>query len=229
MKKIYLFILLAVVSGCSSTPKSAVDISKVGEEEVLQTYGKHDDLKKAEPFKIDDHMVTATAMATIPADNGRPEAAIKIAQASARAEVAKSIENKLENYLQVASENASADTQELHELITEVSKLTANELKPGKVYYEKVKVYGDSGLPRTEYRAWAMVQMDEGQFKRHVVDSLRRQEGKMGLSAEFHKSVKQNWNKLINGDEQSNPTQAQEKPVDERKPASTNEPKQDAH
>lgn len=210
--KIALLSILLFVSACSSTPKSLVDLSRVGEEDILQTYGKYDEIKKADQFKMEDRIVTATAMTTISADGGRPEAAVKIAQASARATIAKTIENKLESFLQVANENSSIDSQEMHELITEVSKLTANELKPGKTYYEKVRVYGDSGLPHTEYRAWAQMSMEEAQFKHQVVDSMRRQEGKLGLSEEFHKSVAKNWDKML--------TEETPKPVDERKPAS---------
>lgn len=222
MKKKYLMIVLGFIvtgTGCSSAPKSIVDMSKVGEEEVIQTYGKHDELKKADQFKIEDHLVTATGMATIPADSGRPEAAVKLAQASAKSTLAKTIETKLESYLEIASENTSQDSQEMRELVTEVSKLTANELKPGKTYYEKVKTYGSNGVPSLEYRAWSQIEMSEDQFKRHLVDSIRRQEGKIGLSSEFHKSVSEHWNKMLNSDE-SKPSEAQAKQTDDRKPAS---------
>lgn len=208
--RIALLSILLFANACSSVPKTSIDLSKIGEEEVLKTYGK-DDIKHSDQFKVENHLVVATGMSTISADNGRPEAAIKIAQASAKGIVAGTIESKLERFLQVASENSSQDSQEMRELISEVSKLTTNELKLGKTYYEKVKVYASNGIPSLEYRAWAEVSMTEEQMKRHIIDSIRKQSGRMGMSEEFHKSVSQNWDKMLSKDD---------KPAEERKPAS---------
>lgn len=217
---------LAIV-GCSSGTKSVVQVDRIGEEEVLQTYGKHDDLKEAPQFVVDGRTVRAIAMSTINGDSGRPESAIKIAQASARSLVAKTVENKLESHFSAGMEGTSLDATEVRELITESVKMVATDWRIGPTYYERVKIYGDSGVPRTEIRAWAQIELEEQVFKKHVIDSLRRQEGRMGVSAEFHKSVSDHWQKLISGDTPKN-AEAQSKPVGERKPASVEESNKDA-
>lgn len=222
MNKKYLMVVLGMMmlgAGCSSAPKT-VDLENVGKEEVLKKYGKNDELKEVDQFLIESGVVKATGMATIAADAGRPESAIKIAQANARAIVAKNIQTKLSAFFSVASENTSVDSTEVRELITESTKLIGTEWKIGPTYYERVKIISDNGVPRTEIRAWSQILLDEQIFKKHVIESLRQQEGKMGVSAEFHKSVSKNWEKLIGNDVEAKDEDAR-KPASESKPEST--------
>ena len=106
MKHFILFLPMVMLSACSSAPKNdgnTVDLSRIGQEEILQKYGKDDSLKSADPFVVKSGVVTATAMVTIPGDH-RPEAGIKMAQAQGTATLATTVERRIETALQVSSD-----------------------------------------------------------------------------------------------------------------------------
>jgi|GEM_PF-5575748 len=211
--------IAGTLAACSSTPTSVVDLKHIGEEEVIQTYGKDDSLKQAQPFLVESGMVVSTGFVSMNSDGNRPEAAIKMAQIHARAELAKSISVKIENFAQLADEGTSAESVQLRSIATETAKLTANELRPGKVYYEKVRVVSDSGVPRSEIRAWAQVEIPENSFRRHVMDAIRGQAGKTSFSKEFAATVDSNWKKILGSDQAKDATAKVEAPA-EHKPAS---------
>src|SRR5258708_6111150 len=138
--KLSFFVFALAVAGCSSAPKStSVNLDNIGKEEVIQKFGKDELLKSAEPFVVQGGVVIATSFVTIPSDH-RPEAGIKMAQVRGVGTLATTVERRIETALQVSSESTSADAVQMRELIAESSKITANEFKPGRVYYEKVKV-----------------------------------------------------------------------------------------
>ncbi len=220
MKSVYAILpAICLIAACSSAPKSGIDLEHVGKEEIIQTYGKDDSLKEAHSFKVDGGIVTATAMATISGDSGRQEAAIKSAQLRAKAVLAQSISEKLNSYNQFATEGTGYDASQLRELIEESSRLTANEFKLGHTYVERVKIISDSGIPRTELRAWAAVHLDETAYKRLVLDSIRRQQGKATFSEQFAKTVDRNWSKMLSEDEKAQVVTFDKQP-EERKPTS---------
>jgi hypothetical protein len=191
----YFLCLVFTLSACSSTPRTAIDLDHIGDEKIIQTFGKDDSLKSAQPFRLDGHRYVSTGFTSIPGDH-RPEAAIKLATASARAMIGKTISSRLEAFQQSTSEG-TADSLQLREVITESSKLDTSEWQPGKVYYEKVKVVSESGVPRLEYRVWAEVTIDEDTFKHEVLDSLRNRQSKTKTSQAFQQAVDKNFNKLL--------------------------------
>lgn len=204
--KITFTIGILFLTACSSTPKNdgnTIDLSHIGQEEVLQKFGKDDSLKTADPFVVSGGMVRATSMVTIPGDH-RPEAGLKMAQAQATATLATTVEKKIETALQVASEDTSQSTVQMRDLIAQSSNLVANDFRPGRTYYEKVRVIGDNGVPHTEIRCWAETVAEEAVFKRHLIDSIRKHEGKASLSAEMSKAVDAQWSR-ITGTDNRNP------------------------
>ncbi len=218
-KTIVLAGVLAIAVGCSSAPKSVVDTDHIGQETVLQEHGDSS-LKNAEPFKIDGGYAVATSQSTLAADGTRLEAATKLAQMRSRAELAHTISVKLESYNQVASEDGSIGSQTMHEIIGTTSKLTAQEFVPGKIYYEKVKVISDSGVPRTEYRVWAEMKLNEAAYKRQVLSAIRDQDGKgPGFSQQFAKQVSDHFDRMLSPETPVKQT-AEAIGTDSRKPAS---------
>ena len=144
-------------------------------------------------------------MVTIPGDH-RAEAGLKMAQAQATATLATTVERRIETALQIASETTSSDAVQMRDLIAQSSNLVANEFRPGKTYYEKVRVIGDNGVPRTEYHIWATMVSDEASFKRHIIDSMRKRDGKASLSSQMSASVDKQWARITgNADETRNP------------------------
>lgn len=212
MRKIILSFAWLTLAACSSAPKNdgnTIDLSRIGQEEVLQKYGKDDSLKSADPFVVKSGVVTATAMVTIPGDH-RPEAGIKMAQAQGTATLATTVERRIETALQVSSETTSSDAVQMRDLIAQSSNLVANEFKPGHTYYEKIRVIGDNGVPRTEYRIWAEMVSDEASFKRHIIDSMRKRDGKASMSAEMAKAVDKQWSRITGGNDDRNPAKQDE-------------------
>lgn len=214
--KIALFLIVAL-AGCSSTQKSVVEVDRIGEEEILSSQGDKG-LIDQEPFKVESGMVYATAMVSSPADGYRQEALVTMAQARCRATVAKVIQAKLESFLQSSNQNAAFDSSDMRELITEVSKVTANDWRPtGKPFIQKVKVFSDSGVPRTEYRVWAKLSLSEGTMRSQILRAMREQEGKTAMTEDFAKSVSKHWDAVLNASE----------PKQERRAASMEEVEED--
>lgn len=194
------------LTACSSVPKNdgnTIDLSHIGQEDVLQKYGKDDSLKTADPFVVSGGIVRATAMTTVPGDH-RQEACVKMAQAQATAIISTTVEKKIETALQIASEDSSQSSVQMRDLIAQSSSLVANDFRPGKTYVERVRVIGDNGVPKTEFRCWAETVAEEAVFKRHLIDSIRKQEGKASMSAEMSKAVDAQWSR-ITGTENRNP------------------------
>jgi hypothetical protein len=132
----------------------------------------------------------------IPGDH-RLDAAYRIAQNNAAAGMSSAIERKLEFMFQNAEEGTSIDARQARFIGAEVSRLVSNSLRPGKRYWEKVVHFSDYGARETKYRVFATVEMPESDFKKAIVDALRRREGKAGLSAEFTDKVNEEWNRIM--------------------------------
>lgn len=197
MKTIILTLGMLGITACSSSSVKEPDLSHIGEEEVIQTYGKDDSLKGAQPFRVDGGNIVSTGFVSFSADGNRAEAGIKMAQMNARADMARAIENKIENFAQLAEEGVSIDNAQLRSITSEISKLTANDIRPRNVYYEKVRVISDAGTPRTEYRIWAEAIVSESAFKQHIARALRGETRKPTFSKAFQEAVDQNWKKVV--------------------------------
>lgn len=200
--KTTLAIGILFLTACSSTPKidgNTIDLSRIGQEEVLQKYGSNESLKTADPFVVSGGIVRATAMTTAPGDH-RQEACVKMAQAQATATLSTTVEKKIESALQVATEDSSQSSVQMRDLIAQSSNLVANDFRPGKTYAEKVRVIGENGVPRSEFRCWAETVAEEAVFKRHLIDSIRKHEGKASMSAEMADAVNKQWSRITEND-----------------------------
>lgn len=198
MKTIAMILCLLGISACSSTSTiKEPDLSKIGQENVIQTYGKDDSLKTAQPFSVDGGIIVSTGFVSFAADGNRPEAGIHMAQMRARADLTKAITLKIEHFAQLAEEGTSADSAQIRSITTEVSKLNANDIRPRKVYYEKIRIISDSGTPRTEYRIWAEATLSEFAFKEHIARALRGESGKPAFSKSFQEVVDKNFEKIV--------------------------------
>jgi hypothetical protein len=198
MKYLIFIFTTVTLSACSSAPRNGPDYSHVGEESVIQTQGD-ESLKNALPFRLDGNTYISTAFVTIPGDH-LVSSGIKMAQASARSLISKTVSAKLSNYIQVSTEGTSGDTQNLREVIDESSSLIANRWLPGKTLVLKVKVIGDNGIPRTENRIYAEMTIESAEFHHQVVESIRSQQTANKASVAFSQAVDRNFQKLIGDD-----------------------------
>lgn len=209
MKQFLLILPLILFSACSSGPKNdgnTIDLSKIGHEDLLQKYGENDSLKEADPFVVSNGIVRATAMMTVPGDH-RQEACQKMAQVQATSILVSTVQRRIENTIQLATEDSSS--VQMRDLIAQSSNLVVNDFRPGKIYAEKVRVIGENGVPRSEFRCWAETVAKEAVFKRHLIESIRKQEGKHSMSAEMSKAVDAQWSR-ITGTENRQPAKQDE-------------------
>lgn len=183
---------------CSSAPRTAEN----SEDRVLS---RIDDLssrpgwlKEGEPFRVDGGAVSSLGSTKIPSDH-RVEAAFRIAENNAKANICNAIEQRLEMVLQNAEEGTAQDTAQARYIGAEACKITTSSIRTQKRYWEKVATTKDSGERVTEYHVFASVQMPESDFKRAVMDAIRAQQGKGSISADFGKKVDQQWDRFVEG------------------------------
>lgn len=199
MKKIiFLIPMIGLITNCSSTPKQATP-----ENTADAVVSRIDDLSKrpewvreGEPFKVKDGIVYSLGATTIPGDN-RVEAAYRVAENNAKAAIAGAIEQRLEFIFQNAEEGTSMDATQARYIGAEASNIVTSSIRSGQRYWEKVATTKDSGDRVTQYKVFALVSMPEADFKKAIIDAMRKKQGKGGLSAEFANKVDKQWDRFV--------------------------------
>ncbi len=200
MKKLTFMILILTVAGCSSTPKSSSPESMP--DKVLSRINdmsrRPEWLHEDRPFEVKDGVVTSLGQTTIPGSD-RVEAAYNISDNNAKGAICSTIESRLEVVLQNAEEGTSIDSNQVRRIGAEACKITTSSIRPGTRYWEKVAMSTDSGERVTRYKVFSTVTMPETEFKRAVMNAVRKQEGKGGLSQDFSKKVDEHWDSFVKG------------------------------
>lgn len=190
-----------LMTGCSG-PQYRPQTSEDTPDKVVSRIDNMSDrpsyVKESQPFVIENGVVTSLGQTTIPGSGHRVEAAYRIAQNNAKAAIAGAIESRLSFVFQQATEGTEIGTDQARFIGAEASELTANYIRPGYIYWEKVATTLDSGSRVAQYRVFATVQVPEADFKRSVMDAARKAAGKGGLSADFAKKVDDHWNNFVN-------------------------------
>lgn len=200
MKQLFLLLFLPLgFVACSTGPVSRPNTSEAEPDKVLSRIDDMKErptwLKESEPFKIQSGEVTSLGSTVIPVDH-RVEAAYRIAENNAKGAIAGAIEQKLDFIFQNAEEGTSVDATQARYIGAEASKLVTSSIRPGKRYWEKVASTTDGGQRMTSYKVFATVSMPEADFKRAVMDAVRKAQGKGGLSADFAKKVDAHWDQF---------------------------------
>lgn len=192
--KITICSTILILSACSSTPKSTTPESMPDQvlSRINDLSSRPSWLLEDKPFEIKDGIVTSLGQATIPGSD-RVEAAFNIADNNAKGAICSSIESRLEMIFQNAEEGTAIDSTQARRIGAEACKITTSSIRPGTRYWEKVAMSTDSGERVTRYKVFSTVTMPETDFKRAVMNAIRKQEGKGGLSQEFAKKVDEHW------------------------------------
>ncbi len=205
MKFIFQFRFVAIVftlllaEACTTPAKSPESQPDVVLSRIDGLEKRPEWLKESEPFKIANGNVIALGSTTIPADN-RVEAGYRIAENNGKGAIASAIESRLEFVFQNAEEGTGMDNTQARYIGAEASKLVTSSLRQDKRYYEKVAMTQDDGSRVTKYRIFTTVVMPEADFKRAVLEAIKRSQGS-GLSESFAKKVDQQWDKFVNGEQ----------------------------
>ena len=188
-----------ILSGCGSTPKNA-PLSEIQEDKVVSRIdglsSRPSWVKESAPFSISSGKVISLGQTTILGDN-RVEAAFKIAENNAKRNISNAIEQKLSFVFQNAEEGTDIDSNQVQSISGEVSRMTTSSIRPENYYWEKVATTLDSGERVTQYKVFASVSMPEQEFKKAVLNAIKKRQGKGGISKDFAKKVDKEWDRLV--------------------------------
>lgn len=204
MKLIIALFLFALLQSCStSTKTNPENIADVVISRIDELSARPDWVSESEPFKVKNGIVYSLGSTVIPGDH-RIEAAYRIAENNAKALIVNSIQQRLEFVFQNAEEGTAIDSTQARYLGAEASSIISSSMQQSKRYWEKVATTRDNGDRVTQFRVFSLVTMPEPEFKKAIIDSLRKQQGKAGLSAEFAKKVDAQWDKFTEARTPSN-------------------------
>lgn len=200
-KLIITAISVCVLNGCSSAPKSTLPEAMPDKvlSRINEMSSRPDWLNESKPFDIKDGSVLSLGQTTIPGSD-RVEAAYAIADNNAKGAICSAIESRLEVIFQNAEEGTAIDSTQARRISAEACKITTSSIRPGNRYWEKVAMSTDSGERMTRYKVFATVTMPEAEFKRAVMNAIRKAEGKGGLSQDFAKTVDNHWDSFVKGE-----------------------------
>lgn len=155
-------------------------------------------LHEDRPFEVKDGVVTSLGQTTIPGSD-RVEAAYNITDNNAKGAICSAIESRLDVIFQNAEEGTAIDSTQARRISADACKVTTSAIRPGTRYWEKIAMTTDSGERVTRYKVFSTVTMPETDFKRAVMNAVRKQEGKGGLSQDFSKKVDEHWGSFVKG------------------------------
>lgn len=193
-------IAILLLNGCSSTP--TLTSPEAVPDKVLSRINDMSSrpgwLNEEKPFEIQNGSVVSLGQTTIPGDN-RVEAAYAIADNNAKGAICSAIESRLDFIFQSAEEGTDIDSTQVRRIGAEACKITTSSIRPGSRYWEKMALSTDSGQRVTRYKVFATVTMPETDFKRAVLNAIKKHEGKGGLSQDFSKKVDDHWDQFVKG------------------------------
>lgn len=195
--------MFAVLSACSSAPKSGVEYA--GREEVLSRIDELGSrpswVTESEPFRVESGKVMSLGMTTVAADNVNLPAVYRISDSNGKAAISHAIEQRLEYVFQQGDQGTEIGANQVQFIATEGSKLTSSSLRATKHYWEKIRQVQENGQVALRMRVFSLVEMPEIDFRTALVDTARRAQGKAGVSQEFAKKLDERWTQFVAGDQ----------------------------
>lgn len=194
MKKIALFIATAMLVGCAGT-----GVKGYKKNEVLETLNGQDKpswANEGQPFQISDDKVQAVGVTYIRGDE-RPEAGSRISAHNAKAQIARSIETRLESIFQQAEEGNSFDSTQAKYIGSEVTKLTTNSVREESMYWERFAQSEEDGSRVIRYRIYSLVTMPKADFERAIREAIAGASKRGKLSKSFQEKVDRHFDHLI--------------------------------
>ena len=184
MNKLCLVILPIAMSACASAPQ--IGSRTIEKDETLSTLNDSSQpswANEGKPFYVDGQTAYSVGVTTM-YGNERPEAGMRIAENTSRANFAKTISNKMEVYFQSAEENGSLGGTSAHYLGSEVSTLTTHSLKVESYWYKRYASTQEDGR-HIYYRIYALTSMPVKDVQAAMDEALSGKVNEHSLSAEF--------------------------------------------
>jgi hypothetical protein len=194
---VYMCLPIVCCQACSSTPS----VKGFQADETLSTLNDRSQPSWADesvPFGVRDGKAFSVGVATLRGSD-RPEAGFRIAENNARANFAKTIENRMEFIFQSAEENAGIDSNQAHYIGSEVSRLTSHAMKVEGQYWKRFAQSDEDGTRRIYYKVYSLVTMPEDRLKKAVDDAIAGRVPEKKLSQGFQAKVDQQWDRFVEG------------------------------
>ena len=191
-----LFIIGTLISGCSSPTMKGYE-----KDETLSTLNdssQPDWADESHPFVFRAGKAYSLGVTTLRGDE-RPEAGERISENNARANISKTIEDRMEFIFQNAEENASLDSTQAHYIGSEVSSLTSHSIKLEGNWYKRFAQSQDDGSRRIFYKIYSLVSIPEDDLKRAINDSISGKVAQHKLSDDFQAKVNSQWDRFVEG------------------------------
>ena len=192
-------VTVTLLTACSSTP--TVNGVKYEKDEVLATSGDKPMPSWAEdgelkPFIFKDGKFLSVGVTTIPGSD-RPDAGLRIAENNARSNFAKGIENKLEFIFQNAEENTGFNSTQAKFIGSEMSSMNSHGMNLEGHFWKRIVQSQEDGSKKILYKLYALVSMNESDFKQAMYAAIHKGESQNQLSDKFQKQVDAQWDHLL--------------------------------
>ncbi len=196
MEKLLGFCILfsLMIAGCSSSPKSDQSIKVIGRIDGLNERPSW--VTESEPFKIESGKVLVLGKHTISSGQNH-EQSFRAADLNAKSQIAQAIEQRIQVAFQNAEEGMDNASQARFTGMIATDVLTTSAMRSSKRYWEKYVPYGASDSRDEKIDSFVLIEMPEADFKRSVLNAMRKQEGKGSISTDFSKKVDQQWNTIM--------------------------------
>lgn len=196
MKQLIVFSLAVFLfQACSSAPT----VKGYQKDEVLSTLNGKDQpdwADESNPFVVRSGKVYSVGVTTLRGSD-RPEAGFRIAESNARANFAKTIENRMEFIFQNSEENAAMDSTQARYIGSEVSSLTSHSMRIEGYWYKRYAESQDDGSRQILYKIYSLVTMPEDDLKKAVSDAIAGKVAEHKLSEDFQQKVNNQWDRFV--------------------------------
>lgn len=139
-------------------------------------------------YKEDGGLVYSLGTATIQGDQNI-DAGFRIAEINAKANISKSIDQKMDFIFQHAEEGLEINNSIVRTLSAEASRLTTSGVIISNKYWEKIVTYDSLRNPKMFYKLYVRVSLKESQFENAIEKAIKGENKQVKLSKEFAEKV----------------------------------------
>jgi hypothetical protein len=172
MKSAVFYILLVLVSGCASAPKT-------NSYRPDQVVGRMDELGSRPEWATESinvitqgEKIRFIGVAEVPADS-RIQAAFKMSDSSARGVVANKVETSVTKIVENSEAGLSMEDQSLKSLIKEVSRVSLKNVDIKNRYWEKVVRTSSDGSESMIMKVFSLIEISERDMKKMLLTANR--------------------------------------------------------
>jgi hypothetical protein len=194
LNSISLSIAALLIAACSSNPKHDQSVKVLGRIDGLSERPSW--VTESEPFKIQDGKVFVIGKHTINS-NQNLEQSFRAADLNAKSQLVQAIEQKLLMAFQNSEEGMDNSSQTRFTAMVATDIVTTSAIRSSKRFWEKYLPSDAIDGRDQRIDSFVLVEMDEADFKRAVINAVRKQQSQASLSNDISNKVDEQWNTLM--------------------------------